>query len=102
MKDQNPTSTRPAGPDRPAADAPQPNTLPVQGETQHPVPRRQYERDESADSQVGGGPAVKDIGRLARRDAERGIPDTSKGAELDRTYDKLREDLPDGAKKFTP
>ncbi|TFY98120.1 hypothetical protein [Ramlibacter rhizophilus] len=102
MKDQNPTSTAPRGPERPAAKAPQPNTLPAQGETQQPVPRRAFERDESADSQVADEPSMKEIGRVAKRDADRGIPDTTRGAELDRTYDKLREDLPDGQKKSTP
>jgi hypothetical protein len=28
------------------------------------------------------------------------VADTSKGAELDATYDKLREDIPDAEKKF--
>ncbi|MEJ7931608.1 hypothetical protein WG922_16660 [Ramlibacter sp. AN1015] len=103
MKDQRPAeSTRPAGPDVPPGAAPQPNTMPAQGETQQPVPRRQYERDQSADSQVADEPSMQDIGRIARKDAARGIPDTTKGAEMDATYEKLREDMPDGDKKFTP
>lgn len=93
MKDQQP-STRPAGPDK---REPQGNTLPAQGETQHPVPRRQYERDESADSQVADAPTMGEIGRVARQDAERGVADTSKGSELDRTYQKQKdEDLSRG------
>lgn len=83
--------TEPADAERPAAGVPQPNTLPAQGEKQQPVPRREYERDESADSQVADEPSMKDIGRIAQRDADRAIPDTTKGAELDRTYEGLRK-----------
>ena len=38
----------------------------------------------------------------AQADAQRGVPDTTKGAELDATYDKLREDVPDGEKRYRP
>lgn len=78
------------------------NTTMSQGENQHPVPRMPHERDESADNQAAMEPSNKRMGEKAQTDAERGIPDTSKGAELDATYDKLREDLPDGEKKFRP
>jgi|GEM_PF-1694224 len=83
-------------------DAPQGNTLPAQGESQQGVPRMPHERDESADSQAKMEPSNERMGHLARKDAERGVADTTKGAELDATYDKLREDLPDGEKKFRP
>jgi len=77
------------------------NTRPVQGERQHGVPRMPHERDESADSQPGAQPAGR-MGQAAHADAERGVEDTTKGAELDDTYDRLRADLPDGQKKFRP
>ena len=73
-----------------------------QGETQRPVPRMPHERDESADAQAKAEPSQDHIGRVATKDADRGVADTTKGAELDATYDKLREDLPDGQKKFRP
>ena len=73
-----------------------------QGETQRPVPRMPHERDESADAQARAEPSQEHIGRVAKKDADRGVADTTKGAELDATYDKLREDLPDGQKKFRP
>jgi len=78
------------------------NTTMNQGESQHAVPRMPHERDESADNQAGMEPSIKRMGQKAQADAERGIPDTSKATELDATYDKLREDLPDGEKKFRP
>ena len=37
--------------------------------------------------------------RTDRPQAQRGIPDTTKGKELDETYDKLREGMPGGEKK---
>jgi len=78
------------------------NTTTVQGEDQHAVPRAPHERDESADNQAASEPSQKRMARKARDDAQRGVADTTKGAELDATYDKLREDLPDGEKKFRP
>jgi hypothetical protein len=87
-------------------DHPQPgkggDTQMEQGETQRGVPRMPHERDESADSQAKAEPSHERIGRVAKKDADRGVADTTKGAELDATYDKLREDLPDGEKKFRP
>ena len=88
------------GSDQP--DAGRGNTTMVQGERQQPVPRMPHERDESADSQPRMEPSNRRIGEKAQADAERGVADTSKGAELDATYDKLREDVPDGEKKFRP
>jgi len=78
------------------------NTTTVQGEDQRRVPRAPHERDESADGQSAREPSQQRVARKGRIDAERGVADTSKGAELDATYDKLREDLPDGEKKFRP
>ena len=83
-------------------DAPQGNTLPAQGESQQGVPRMPHERDESADSQAKMEPSNERMARQAQVDTERGLADTSKGAELDATYDRLREDMPDGEKKFRP
>ena len=78
------------------------NTTTAQGENQHPVPRMPHERDESVDSQPGQEPSHRRVGKAGHADAERGVADTTKGAELDATYDQLREDLPDGDKKFRP
>ena len=88
------------GTDKPAAG--KGNTTMAQGENQHPVPRMPHERDESADQQPKMEPSNERVGRAAQADTERGVADTSKGAELDATYDKLREDLPDSGKKFRP
>jgi hypothetical protein len=96
------TKTQPASPGRPAAKTPQGQTLPAQGERQEGVPRMPHERDESADSQSRGQGAAQDIGRVAHQDARRGLPDTSKAREMDRTYDRLRENLPDGDGKKAP
>lgn len=78
------------------------DTRMTQGQDQHGVPRMPHERDESADSQPQANASHERVGRAGQADAERGVPDTSKGAELDATYDKLREGLPDGEKKFRP
>ena len=83
-------------------DASQGDTTMAQGESQHAVPRMPHERDESADSQARMEPSNKRVGEKARADVESGRVDTSKGAELDATYDRLREDVPDGEKKFRP
>lgn len=89
-----------SGTDKPVAG--KGNTTTAQGENQHPVPRMPHERDESADEQPKVEPSNARVGRAAQKDTERGVADTTKGAELDATYDKLREDLPDGGKKFRP
>lgn len=78
------------------------NTTTAQGENQHAVPRMPHERDESADEQPRMEPSNERVGRAAQADAERGVADTSKGDELDATYDKLREDLPAGEKQLRP
>lgn len=94
----------PTGPQVPPGQAPQGKTAMAQGETQRPVPRMPHERDESSDSQVRAEPSAERVGRLAQKDVERGVADTTKGAELDATYDRLRKDLPPGEreKKFNP
>ncbi len=86
--------------DKPSAR--QGETQTEQGENQRTVPRMPHERDESAGSQARQEPSNVRLGEIAQADAERGLVDTSKGAELDATYDQLREDLPDGEKKFRP
>jgi hypothetical protein len=77
-------------------------TRPAQGPVQQPSPRMPHERDESADSQAADEPSAKRMGRLAQEDIERGVVDTDKGPPLDETYEKLRQDRPDGEKKFSP
>jgi len=97
-------TTRPpdtgVGPEKP--DPGRGDTSTAQGEDQQAVPRMPHERDESADSQPKMEPSNERMARKAQADVERGVADTTKGAELDATYDKLREDLPDGAKKHRP
>ncbi len=78
------------------------NTHRAQGEDQTVRPRVPAERDESADQQAGHDETLHAKAELARRDLERGLTDTSKGAELDATYDRLRADLPNGDKQFRP
>lgn len=92
MADQG--KTRPTGPQVPPGETPQGQTVTAQGEDQHAVPRMPHERDESADSQVRAEPSARRMGELARKDAERGVPDTTRGAELDATYHQLRETPP--------
>jgi hypothetical protein len=89
-------------PSRPRQDAPQGNTLPVQGDTQQRSPRMPHERDESADSQGSSEPSARAVGEQAHEDVERGLVDTDKGPVLDQTYDRVREGTPDPAKKLSP
>jgi hypothetical protein len=99
MRDRmtNPPDTGTGG-DKPDARAN--DTVMQQGENQHGVPRMPHERDESADQQGSTEPSNARMARAAQKDVEAGRTDTSKGAELDATYDKLRDDLPDGEKQF--
>jgi hypothetical protein len=103
MKDKD-ARTGPTGPDAAPGAAPQPQTVTAQGDRQRAVPRMPHERDESADSQASSEPSTRRMGELAQKDAERGVPDTTKGAETDQTYHRLREDLPpnEREKKFRP
>ncbi|MBC5764117.1 hypothetical protein [Ramlibacter albus] len=64
-------------------------TTPVQGETQQPSPRMPHERDESSGSQAADEPTGREIGELGRKDVERGVKDTTKQSELEKTYDRL-------------
>ncbi|HEX5311958.1 hypothetical protein [Aquabacterium sp.] len=47
-----------------------------------------HERDESVDE--GGGAVVSERVRQAGRDIRRGLRDTDRGAEMDRTYQKQK------------
>ena len=87
------------GGDRPDPDPKSGNTTPVQGETQQRVPRMPHERDESADEQARMEPSNRRVGERAHGDAQRGLADTTRGAEADATYEKLREDGPRGGRK---
>ena len=79
------------------------DTSTAQGEDQRAVPQMPYERDESATSSQGQSePSNERMARRGQADVERGVADTTKGAELDATYDRLREGEPDGEKKFRP
>ncbi len=69
-------------------------TATEQGPTQEAVDRMPHERDESADSQSPALPAAQEIGRMAHGDLARGLPDTSRGAETDTTYRRLRDSTP--------
>ncbi|MEO8656017.1 MAG: hypothetical protein ABI409_17970 [Ramlibacter sp.] len=89
-------------PDEPKAEEREGDTRSAQGPAQQPVPRMPHERDESADSQASDEPSAKRMGNLAHDDVERGLVDTDKGPPLDETYEKLREDRPEGEKKFSP
>lgn len=82
----------PTGPGAAPGQAPQAQTVMAQGEDQQAVPRLPHERDESADSQASAEPSTRRMGKLAQRDAERGVADTTKGAELDATYAPMRKD----------
>jgi hypothetical protein len=66
------------------------DTIPAQGERQERVPRSPHERDESAQSQEPGEPTAREIGELGRRDVERGVEDTTKQSELEKTYDRQK------------
>ena len=89
-------------PDDAKAQGRQGDTRPAQGPAQEPVPRMPHERDESADSQGADEPSGKRMGEIAHDDIERGLVDTDKGPMLNETYEKLREDVPDGEKKLSP
>jgi hypothetical protein len=77
-------------------------TQPAQGETQDAVNRAPHERDESASSQAQDDPTQGRVGQAAKQDAESGRVDTTKGRELDQTYQKQREGTPDPQRRFAP
>ena len=93
-------------PSAPATDPsfqPQGQTVPQRAErTPERVPRAPHERDESADSQAADEPSGRRDGALAHADVVQGRTDTSKGAELDATYDRLRRSTPQPDKKRPP
>ena len=80
-------------------DAPPPpsrgNTETAQGENQAPKARMPHERDESADSQSAESASIRRMGEIAHDDAQDGLKDTTKGAELDATYHRVRQDSGD-------
>ncbi|HZY15094.1 MAG TPA: hypothetical protein VFE74_00615 [Ramlibacter sp.] len=67
------------------------NTVVQQGENQVPKERMPHERDQSSDSQAAGSASMRRMGRIAHASESRGERDTSKGAELDATYQALRK-----------
>ncbi|HYD76717.1 hypothetical protein [Ramlibacter sp.] len=94
-------------PTTPGGDHPDPhpksgNTTMVQGETQERVPRMPHERDESADQQASTEPSNRRVGEQAHADARRGVADTTRGAEADATYEKLRKERPASGGKPRP
>jgi hypothetical protein len=67
------------------------NTETAQGENQAPKARMPHERDESADSQAPDNASTRRMGQIAHDAAEDGQKDTTKGAELDATYHRVRQ-----------
>ncbi|MEJ5991980.1 hypothetical protein WG902_18405 [Ramlibacter sp. PS3R-8] len=67
------------------------NTESAQGEDQAPKARTPNERDESADSQAADNQSARRMGQIAHDDVEAGKTDTTKGAELDATYQRVRK-----------
>jgi hypothetical protein len=80
-------------------DAPPPasrgTTETAQGENQAPKARTPNERDESSDSQSAESASIRRMGEIAHDDAKDGLKDTTKGAELDATYHRVRQDSGD-------
>lgn len=68
------------------------NTVTQQGENQAPKPRMPHERDESSDSQAADAPSNRRMGEIAHASAESDQRDTTKGAELDATYHRVRQE----------
>lgn len=66
------------------------NTVTAQGENQAPKAQEPYERDESAASQSADNPSMERIGKIAHDAQAKGQEDTTKGQELDATYQKVR------------
>jgi len=84
---QNRMTSRPRDPGRKAG-----RTTPAQGENSTPqkVPRLPHERDASADSQARGEASSEKMGEQAHRDIQRGLVDTGRGPEMDRTYRRVK------------
>ena len=68
------------------------NTESAQGENQAPKARTPNERDESSDSQAADNASARRMGQLAHDDVEAGKKDTTKGVELDATYQRVRKE----------
>lgn len=66
------------------------NTETAQGSGRAPKARQPNEHDESADSQAADAPNIRRMGEVAHASKERGEQDTTRGAELDATYQKVR------------
>lgn len=66
------------------------NTRTAQGEDQAPKARTPNERDESSDSQAAETEDARRMGQIAHDDVEAGKKDTTKGAEMDATYHRVR------------
>ena len=62
----------------------------TQGDASGVQPRLPNERDESADSQSGGEPSGRVVGRQAMADVERGLADTSMAPVTDATYRRVK------------
>ena len=76
------------------AESPPPSkgdTRTAQGENQAPKARTPNERDESSDSQGAGNASARRMGQIAHDDVVEGQKDTSKGPELDATYQRVSE-----------
>ena len=67
------------------------DTETAQGENQAPKARTPNERDESSDSQAGDNASARQLGQIAHDDVEAGKKDTTKGVELDATYQRVRK-----------
>lgn len=93
---------RNAGPAGPEGSESQGITRRAQGPAQQPKPRQPDERDESSDAQASDEPSQQRMGEIARRDVERGVVDTSRGEQLDETYQKTRESSANPDRKFRP
>lgn len=81
--------------ERPEVPAPsRGNTVTAQGETQQPKAQTPNEVDESSHSQAGDNPAARRMGEIAHDDTVEGLQDTTKGQELDATYQRVRKEKP--------
>ena len=67
------------------------DTRTAQGENQAPRARTPSERDESADSQGADNASARRLGRIAHDGVVQGQQDTSKGPELDATYQRVSD-----------
>jgi hypothetical protein len=68
------------------------DTKTAQGDNQAPKARMPHERDESSDSQSDQSASIRRMGEIAHDDAQGGLKDTTKGAELDATYHRVRQE----------